>query len=117
MKLEVGMYVRTNDGIDKIVEIKEANNDLDKYHIVTEKNEMAFGYLAINKTIFIKDNLIDLIEIGDYVNGEKVTWKNKKESRITLGDDSEYDTSISNESIKSIVTKEQFKSMEYVVKE
>ena len=55
-------------------------------------------------------NIIDLIEVGDYVNGEKVSEITKNYitvGRITYG--------IKDlKGIKSIVTKEQYKSVEYV---
>lgn len=69
-------------------------------------------------------NIIDLIEVGDYVNGmlvvsvteiilddksikEKIVFVNRDEN-CTLKP-----LQISNEDIKTIVTKEQFASMEY----
>ena len=63
------------------------------------------------------DNLIDLIEVGDYVNGLIVTRicidgeTNKKYLNL-YGSISEWE----NEDIKSIVTKEQFESIKYEVK-
>ena len=63
-------------------------------------------------------NLIDLIEVGDYVNGERVTSsesvdKNDTDRYLGFG---YYDYYIhDSEDIKDIVTKEQFNSMKYVV--
>ena len=65
MKLEVGMYVRTKDnGIKKI-------NGLYSKAIFTDT------YIRIeNKDISkASHNIIDLIEVGDYVNGYKVSFK------------------------------------------
>ena len=107
MKLEVGMYVRTKDGkIAKFIKYDEE----DKEELVTDYYEYS--------TIWIKDvikasyNIIDLIEIGDYVNGrEVIDIKLKCDETIKCLITHGYD--ITNEMIKSIVTKEQFESMSY----
>ena len=60
-------------------------------------------------------NIIDLIEEGDYVNGYRVD-----EVRISSFNSmlfcNDYHIEIQEYQIKSIVTKEQFKSVEYEVK-
>ena len=59
-------------------------------------------------------NIIDLIEEGDYVNGKYVEkieqYKSGKSIIALIG-------IIENEDIKSIVTKEQIKQIEYRIKE
>ena len=58
-------------------------------------------------------NIIDLIEVGDYVNGYKV-WEVKKEIKgfgVIVFDD----TSIHEYNIKQILTKEQMEANKYVV--
>ena len=61
------------------------------------------------------DNIIDLIEIRDYVNGEKVMVISefKDGSRYIEFDEGRY--LCKSEDIKSIVTKEQFNSAKYEV--
>lgn len=60
------------------------------------------------------DNLIDLIEEGDYVNGVEVEEINDKE--IMLVDTHLWiDKEVTNRLIESIVTKEQFNSVKYEV--
>ena len=132
MKLEVGMYVRGKyysykGKIGKI--IKKYNGDL----------EIAYKDSIVKTTVssFIDDNfdingkqyvasydIIDIVKIGDYVNGSKVidisiigkdkekwVWVEQMEDTDNkYGDDY---VSYNNEQIKSIVTKEQFESMEY----
>ena len=105
-ELEVGMYVRTKDG--KISKIKDINN-----FIYTDKQ--CYGKHYVIKS---SHNPIDLIEEGDYVNGLLVIRiledNETKEKYINLyGSVSEWE----EEDIKSIVTKEQFESMKYEVKE
>ena len=71
MKLEVGMYVRTKrDGIGKIISLSIGSED-----------ECCFIELSKRRTgikehniIKASHNIIDLIEVGDYVNGEKVSY-------------------------------------------
>ena len=98
-KLEVGMYIRTNKGtIDKID---------DKNIMMYEVSLMGFG----EKPIKASHNIIDLIEVGDFVNGWKVTQITNSYVEICWGRDS--DEFIKPENIKSVLTKEQFSSMEY----
>lgn len=56
-------------------------------------------------------NIIDLIEVGDYVNGYEVT---SKDQFLGFGN---HDWYMTNDEIKSIVTKEQFSCMEYKIGE
>ena len=133
MKLEVGMYVRTDTGIiEKIEKIYEQNETTDT-HI--QLNKMGTG-----KSVFILDkgkelsnskgeviksspNIIDLIEVGDYVNEylvEDITsvYDNGEEIiTLHIASGSNYFQHNINDikDIKSIVTKEQFESMEYKV--
>ena len=132
MKLEVGMYVRGKyysykGKIGKI--IKNYNGDL----------EIAYKDSIVKTTVssFIDDNfdingkqyvasydIIDIVKIGDYVNGSKVidisiigkdkekwVWVEQIEDTDNkYGDDY---VGYNNEQIKSIVTKEQFESIKY----
>lgn len=128
MKLEVGMYVRLgrNQGIAKIDEYDEEYNT---YTLDTEIfDEWAEQTFRLDEDDVLKasHNIIDLIEIGDYVNGYKVINIGIEEDGhkyIDLDFDKENDAlhwgkygSLENEEdIKSIVTKEQFESMSYKV--
>lgn len=98
MKLEVGMYVRTKNGV--IAKIKDIGN-----FIFTDKRE--FGKHYITKASY---NLIDLIEVGDYVNGSLVSDTTGEYLRI---DSESHNKHYFSKYIKSIVTKEQFSQMEY----
>ena len=113
MKLEVGMYVRTKWGINKINEYVPQNGQLYLKNDVCVKSNV----------IKASHNIIDLIEVGDYVNEMKVFeikehLHNDKEIVLSNGkfqwsfskNESDYD-------IKSIVTKEQFERMSYKVEE
>lgn len=69
-KIEVGEYVRTKDGyIDKVKKIIEPDEYMTERYYCCE-TIMASSY----KSEIVKHSkqLIDLIEVGDYVNGREV---------------------------------------------
>ena len=125
--MNIGDYVRTKDGIiGKIIDFH--NDPTDYYFQCYETNiDKKWGYKYIteyDENINLSPNIIDLIEVGDYVNGYKVlfagatTWDNDgnvidKRVKINYAG---YDRWLSEDFIKSIVTKEQFESMKYEVK-
>ena len=95
-ELKVGMYVRTTKG--KIYKFK-SNNSMARVPYMK-----CYG-----------ENIIDLIEVGDYVNGYKVTYIDN-DSKTLRVDAFNWGTNIiENEDIKSVVTKEQFNSIKYEV--
>lgn len=64
------------------------------------------------------ENIIDLIEVGDYVNGELISNVDKVDNMniIEWSNGDIYKTDIQNDKfIKSIVTHEQFNSIKYEV--
>ena len=64
-------------------------------------------------------NIIDLIEVGDYVNGHRVIDIAKDQIRALYYEDISQKYALIpmiNKDIKSIVTKEQFESIKYEVK-
>ena len=107
MELKEGMYVRTKWGINKINEYVPQSGQLYfKNDVCVKSNVIKASY-----------NIIDLIEVGDYVNGMQV-------SRICFDEDGGrilnfYGSILEliNEDIKSIITKEMFESMSYKVSE
>ena len=135
-KIQLGEYIRTYDGIiGKVLEDEDIGENgvyiditfLDDY--AAETNFVK--YEDIKKHSF---NIIDLIEKGDYVNGflidyidldykvpflrserpyrEGTTWY---KDLIEKGKDYNMCLHFKQEDIKSIVTKEQFKIVEYEV--
>lgn len=129
MELKEGMYVRTklNDFCNIVVirKIDEFDYDDNNYFWIDdyiidiygdEQNRLCKD--DISKASF---NIIDLIEVGDYVNGLRINSITEVDDNhdvrlvwnlTTYGDD---DIAFSNEEIKSIVTKEQFESVKYEV--
>lgn len=117
MKLEPNMYVRTNCGyICKIININDFREPSMKYGVEASylKDIMFIGDDDILKA---SHNIIDLIEVGDYVNGEKVDYIDDCDGAMREYyydyEDASIDVGHYFEEIKSIVTKEQFSSMEY----
>ena len=119
MKLKKGMYIRfkNNKGIQyigKLININEYREPCFKYAIeVTWYDD----YIFIGDNDIIGEpsfDLTGLIEAGDYVNSVEVEEINDKE--IMLVDTHLWiDKEVANRLIESIVTKEQFNSMKYVV--
>ena len=71
----------------------------------------------VNDVEIIKSspNIIDLIEVGDYVNGGLVEQVNEDYIIVALPDYEDWQT-ITNDDIKTIVTNEQFERMMYNVR-
>ena len=135
MKLEVGKWCRTEKGtIFKIIggNVDMWEIDIDYSYLSKCENEDYNSY-AYNKNnslfedLVVKSsyNIIDILEIRDYVNGSLVVNINYD---INLDEDkaesiSIFDYSIEGfdvlheKDIKSIVTKEQFEQMAYKIGE
>ena len=106
--LSVGMYCynKTNRklGIGKIIDFQSNNNVNIRY-----KNSIELASIG---NVIASFNIIDILEFGDYVNGVEVIsvddeWITMSDTQVPIL------KSIANGLIKSIVTKEQFSSMEY----
>lgn len=100
MNLEVGMYVKTNEGIGTVQRIYNNKNDC----TVRFKKGHVKKWVTILKA---SHNIIDLIEAGDYVNGFPVIHKENDILKCGLL------VQFKENEIKSIVTKEQFESIKY----
>ena len=143
MKLEVGMYIRTDKGfIAKIKEFKhhytKGKRLVDGYSV----KEVVENYLSLDgnqcrliesidysippcypsdeeldeiKSHIVKTsyNIIDILEVGDYVNGYYVEDVLKTFVNVAVGSNYFQSPTIYEKDIKSIVTKEQFESISY----
>lgn len=121
MEIEVGEYVRTKNGhIGKVISISNVTGRKTLKYLIDWNNAKAY-YRSQIKDVNHSKNIIDLIEVGDYVNGYRVVeiMEDMKTGEIHLEMTSDYtnqekgDCTIYNKDIKSIVTKEQFKNIEY----
>ena len=120
-EIQVGEYVRTKDGY--ISKVKEVTDDwIECESAITKHYEDTFDSLYPDEFDTITNHsfdLIDLIEAGDYVNGDKVDMLTEiGGGKVIVCNDYNLDDSAifyNNEKTKTVVTKEQFKNMEYKV--
>lgn len=103
--MKVGDYVRTEICSLNLQRIGKIKKIISEDFIHTD-----IGTYDKENIIKSSPNIIDLIEVGDYVNGEKVT--SIQDNWLGFGN---YDYYRQEYEIKSIVTKEQFSSMEYKI--
>ena len=118
--LSVGMYVRHKPllsskyvKINKIKEIEEKENCL---HIWLEDKDLITEKYLIKASY----NIIDILEVGDYVNGCYIQEiKSLKDNVMVCMLDSDYEfvSTITNNEIETIVTKEQMEQIAYKVEE
>lgn len=110
--MKVGDYVRTDGETLNIQLISKVKKIISDDFIHTSN-----GCWSKENIIKSSPNIIDLIEIGDYVNGMIVHCVYAEDDEIVVGglDVLIQDTLVTlrSNNIKTIVTKEQFKSMEY----
>ena len=117
-KIEPNMYVRTKDGY--IAKCIYYDNELENIYgfdsVVRKSFSDTYDFIYCNEEKYItkaSHNIIDLIEVGDFVNSNEVIEKdlsfvythNRYGNRLLCKD----------ENIKSIVTKEAFQNAEYRV--
>ena len=117
--MKVGDYVRTEDGtitrIKMFYEKKWEEPELIYARFLCEDYEI-YEYPRQAKS---SPNIIDLIEVGDYVNGNKIINISEdhygKTTLIWGFDNGDFQCAftIYEEDIKSVTTKEQFEAMEY----
>ena len=118
------MYVRTKEG--KIFNCF-ASESMGKpvYYI---KDSLTNGFIDYNEAYKVSPNIIDIVQVGDYVNGEKVLETNCKWEYM----DDDSDTGVNEVydglelqkgriyfeyEIETVVTKEQYEQMAYKVEE
>lgn len=119
MKLEIGMYVRTKYGIAKYIKdlvTRETIYRLIDKKIVCDNVEDWEDCLLDNEISKASHNIIDLIEVGDYVNGKLVVDKWEEPDWYGYFIKLEGEKTIPTiRKIESVVTKEQFESMSYKI--
>lgn len=113
-KIEVGDYVRTKDG--KIDKVKNSNFYMSIY-VECEK-----GLHLIENIVKYSKQLIDLIEVGDYVNGREVKHIAMFEGfpdypKLIFVDETHLipDDTCENDEIQTILTKEIYMANCYKV--
>lgn len=109
-ELKEGYYVRfrTLSNEVKIRKIIKIDNNI--YEL--DKNEATIDKYIIGEP---SENIIDLIEVGDYVNGYYAEDVFDTYIYVATGTNYFQSPTIYEQDIKSIVTKEQFNSVKYEV--
>ena len=123
--IQAGEYVRTKNGsIFKIIggNADDYLIDVDYHDLQKMEDDIYDELMWLNYNDngnFIRRitknhsfNIIDLIEVGDYVNGLPVRFVEK--ARVDIGQEENY-IWLRNEHIQTIITHEQFEAMEYKV--
>lgn len=108
--MEIGEYIRTRLGISKILGIIGQN----VYEV--DKNGHHMGhrfsdYVEDDEILKHSKNILELIEVGDYVNGYRVY--HVAGHYVSVESLEKYDLCFEEQDIKTIVTREQFKTMQY----
>lgn len=115
--MEIGEYVRTEDGYIEKIKIIVCND----YPIEELRNKIVLtDNSIIEKEDIVKHSkkLIDLIEEGDYVNKNLEVFRGRVASgteKLLVRNYIIHGMALECVDIKSIVTKEQFKLVEYEV--
>lgn len=122
-KIKAGEYIRTKEGEIGVIGFPdEEENMFEQKQFEWYSNGKSYNMIKEYEVIKHSKNIIDLIEEGDYVNGIKiysvkkgVGYGNKGQEGIIINKSYSNCKFIPTDGIKSIVTKEQFKSVEYEV--
>lgn len=124
MKLEVGMYVRLKNDAENIVIINKITNVFETTILTENDGSIYQGEYTKENVIKASYNIIDLIEVGDYVNDKKIIGvgclTNGPREGTKVIDYYITPSAVSyleNEDIKTVITHEQMKQMAYKVKE
>ena len=111
--MEIKDYIRYKDeGIQKIGRIEKISATLADDVLIIEVDNS--DVITSDDLLKSDKSILHEIEVGDYVNGERVINIIKKHEYLEVSDE---EIVIDKEDIKTIVTKQQFKAMQYVVKE
>ena len=115
-EIKVGEYIKADGRLYKVLDIDNVFLYVDKEVRYSEEYNASIDYIKRDEAEKHSFNIIDLIEVGDYVNGKLITNVDKVDNRniIEWDDGDMYSSEIENDKfIKSIVTKEMMKSIEY----
>lgn len=114
LKLRENMYVRTKDGYISQYKYYDTTN-IGKLLCIPLSNGTFANIEDIVKASY---SIIDILEVGDYVNGNPVCIiKEDEHNRKWIYTDSNYKYGYLEEDIKSILTHEQMEQMAYKVGE
>ena len=113
--IRVGEYIRTESGyIGKIEQINKEPTDENITYVITDVHSC-----FLEEVVKHSSDILDLIEVRDFINGLRILDLERKEDRIfaciaKIGP-KEYWQTFCKEDIIDIVTKEQFEHERYIV--
>lgn len=111
-EIEVGEYVRTKRGISKVLEVKTVQPKMyGKHDVVYLIDKCPRMYISNTEFIKHSKNIIDLIEVGDYVNGFEVIETDtgyEVDSQIVVSTPTYKEVYLLGDDIETILTKEQY---------
>lgn len=107
-EIEIGEYVRTKNGYIIKVDKKTVIFDMGYAEQYVDMETTRYGFPCEEEIANHNKQLIDLIEEGDYVNGELIT--DKWDTRI-----SSIRSNFNEEDIQTILTKESYMANCYKV--
>lgn len=114
MSIKIGDYARDNRGeIFRVMNFYERGEHGEICVQLADFRTGRFLWEDWERDLIINSDIRRLIKVGDYVNGYKVF---NTENGIEILDDGMIDSIFINE-IKDIVTKEEFESIKYKLKE
>ncbi len=112
-EIKVGEYVRTDCGT--IIKVKKIEKDEETKDIWYYEGFCLGAWKS--RVVKHSPNIIDLIEVGDYVNGYKVRATYLEGERQYIKFEKLNDIRMYEKDIDSIVTHEQYNSIKYVIGE
>ena len=122
--LSVGMYVRLVNDVEDIVIINRIANVFETTILTENDGSIYQGEYTKENVIKASYNIIDILKVGDYVNGQKIYYDEELDFLYVQsfdGDGEFYQESITKQSfidnIKSVVTHEQMEQMAYKVED
>ena len=118
MNIEVGEYIRTKNGV--IAQLEYIHDKDEVYwfdKVIYSRYGEEIDFLTTEElpkyVVSHSKNIIDLIEVGDYVNGHKINKKYVNSDNILCFEIEGEETIVE---VKSIVTKQQFEGVKYEIK-
>ena len=126
--LNVGMYVRLVNDAENIVIISRIANVFETTILTENDGSIYQGEYTKENVIKASYNIIDILEVGDYVNGSEILdfkyefiEENDNFTNFAVVTENCYledtDSWIIEKNIKSVITHEQFEQMAYKVGE
>lgn len=118
--MKIGEYYRTKNGLIRQVKTMNTPETRKQKHLgYTKRNiPLVNGRHTLDDIESHSKNIIDLIQVGDYVNGEKINtirnYNGEKHVGVENGEGM-LEEIFANKDIKSITTKEQFASLELII--